>query len=108
MDDLSTHAVVVEFGFRVVGRTRDECIETADRVANEVLASVGGEPWMMVDDNWQRSLTAPDEQVLSVADDQGFYYRGQRKYVFNGPFLGEVKYPHHDGFKTQKQVEGDQ
>lgn len=107
MDDLGTKAVVTEFAFKVVGRTRDECIEIADRAAHEFLSVVGGEPWIMLDDDWQRRSIGHGERPITLADDQGFYYTGVRKYMFNGPFLGAAKYPTHDGWKTQKQIGGD-
>lgn len=103
MDQLGTNAVVVEFAFKVTGRTRDEAIETADRIGNEAMTLIGGEPWTMVDDDWQRKSTAGGA-AFSLADDQGFFYYGIRKYVFQGPFLPGIRYPRGDGFRTQKQV----
>ena len=106
MDDgFGTTSVVCEFKFKVMGRTRDECIALADKFARETLDIVAGEPWLMLDDDWQRRSVQAGQPPLTLADDQGFYYEGVRKYVFTGPFLPGVRYPSHEGFRPQKQIE---
>lgn len=97
-------AVVTQIAFIVEGRTRQECIEVADSLANDFLAAVGGEPWIMIDDDWHRRHIHEAGQPLTIADDQGFFYTGNRRYRFNGPFTGGVDYPVHEGNMTQKQV----
>ena len=55
--DSDDPAVVVEFAFAVHGRTRETSIALADQLGMQALALIGGEPWKMYDDDWQRTVT---------------------------------------------------
>lgn len=91
--------VVTEFAFQVQSRTREEGIAAADRLAAAILLELGGEPWIMVDDDFKK--VAPDTR-LTIVDEQGFMYAGLRRYVFRGPLVGQTNAPSHDGFRTQR------
>lgn len=95
MDD--SPVVVVEVAFVVQGRSRDDCIAKADGLSLRILAEIGGEPWQMVDDDWQR-VRNPQ---LTISDDQGFMYHGKRSYIFAGPFVPSKTYNEHPGHRTQ-------
>ena len=97
MDNDDNPAVIVEIAFAIQGRSRDDCIARADGFANSVLAAAGGEPWMMLDDDWQR-IQSPQ---YTIADDQGFIYQGRRRYQFTGPFVGSKDYGERPGHRTQ-------
>lgn len=91
-------AVVTEIAFAVHSRTRDSGIEVADKTANEIMSFIGGEPWTMLDDDWQR--VHPDQR-FTLVDDQGFMYIGKRRYVFGGPLVPSTEVPIRDGWRTQ-------
>jgi len=99
MDDTDNPVIVTDILFMVQGRTRDECLAKADEVGNRILNMLGGEPWVMLDDDWQR---VPPPNMSTLTDDQGFMYSGRRRYQFKGPFLSSVAFPEHHGFRTQK------
>lgn len=101
---MAANAVVTQFTFGVIGRSRDETIAAADDVANAILAELGGEPWLMVDDDWDRNHVSDSKQPLLLADDQGFFYTGKRRYVFNGPHVGGAEFPMHEGHNIQKRI----
>jgi len=98
--DSDNPAIVTEIGFHVHARTRDGGIAMADEIANAILARIGGEPWVMVDDDWHRAQ--PPKQ-LTLVDDEGFMYCGTRRYVFSGPFIGKIDAPLRDGYRVQGQ-----
>lgn len=93
--------IIPEIGFIIQGASREECIALADDFGNHIMAHLGGEPWIMVDDDWKRMH--PDER-LTLTDDQGFMYHGVRKYIFKGPMVGKQETSLHDGYTVQKQV----
>lgn len=96
MDD--DPVVVVEFSMLLHGRTRDACIAKADEISRGVLDLIGGEPWLMLDDDFTR--VQPPER-LTIVDDQGFVYLGRRKYHFQGPLVPGQKFIEHPGHRTQ-------
>lgn len=91
-------SLISEFAFVVTSRTRDSGVALADDIATHMLDKLGGEPWLMVDDDWKK-LWPQDK--FTVLDDQGAMYSGQRRYVFKGPFVGTHDLQEHDGFRTQ-------
>ncbi len=72
------------------------------------MQSIGGDPWILVDDDWKRMHASVLPQGTTLADDQGFYYTGYRSYAFGGPFLRKLDVQVHEGFKTQKGMESDE
>lgn len=96
--DKESPIVVPEFQVAVHGRLRDKSISFADGLCNSIIDLIGGEPWVMVDDDWTRM--APKEP-LTIVDDQGFMYQGRRRYIFGGPFVGGINTQMHDGYRTQ-------
>jgi len=102
-----TATTVLRFSFSVHGRTRDECISLADELGRDFMDRIGGEPWLMVDDDWRRQHVSRAGGPLTVADDQGFFYQGMRTYVFQGPFVPKLTEPLHDGYNVQKHVRED-
>lgn len=91
--------VIPEFSFMVQARTREEGVDAAERLAAAILLELGGEPWIMVDDDFKK--VAPPER-LTLVDEQGFMYVGLRRYVFRGPLVGQTNVASHDGFRTQR------
>lgn len=96
-----TPIVVPEFGFVVHGRHREPTISWADDLGNQIMQAVGGEPWIMLDDDWKRTM--PSER-FTICDDQVFMYQGIRRYIFRGPLVGSTETPTHDGFRVQRGV----
>lgn len=97
--DTDDPAVVIEIGFVVHARTREGGAAMADQTANAMMTYIGGEPWVMQEDDWHR--VQPPERV-TLADHQGFMYFGKRRYTFHGPLVGtDNMVPEHDGFRTQ-------
>lgn len=72
---------IAEFALQIQGTTRDETLMAADGLSIEVLDSIGGHPWIMVDDD----ITRNNGQGNHLADDQGYLYIAKRRYVFGGP-----------------------
>lgn len=93
--------IVPQITFQVHARHRDPAIEYADRLGREILSLIGGEPWVMVDDDFKRLHPMPP---VTIADDQGFLYMGVRGYSFNGPFLGTLEAGQRDGYRTQNDT----
>lgn len=99
MDQNQSPVVVPEFILAFQSRYRDPGIMYADELAAEVMSLIGGEPWIMVDDDWKR-LQPPER--LTVTDDQGFLYQGLRRYQFAGPLIGGQSFVVGDGHRVQK------
>lgn len=72
---------ISEFSFQGQGTTRDATLMAADALAIDILDKIGGQPWVMVDDDVDR-ISAPG---AALADDQGYLYVAKRRYVFAGP-----------------------
>ena len=73
--------VISEFSIQAQGTVRDETLLATDNLSIEVLDKIGGQPWIMVDDDISRN-NAPGNRL---ADDQGYLYVAKRRYVFAGP-----------------------
>lgn len=99
MDDTDSPIIIPTITFRVNSRRRDSGIEFADNLGRNILDLIGGEPWVMLDDDWKK--VHPDTHV-TVADDQGFMYVGVRSYHFGGPYLGTLEVQKHEGYKPQR------
>lgn len=94
-------AVLGGFIFEALGVTREEVVQAMDDFAFTCLESVGGQPWLCVDDDTQKVVA-----TTAVKDEQGFCYQGRRKYVFQGPVADHLPgVIYHDGFKCQGREE---
>ena len=94
-------AVVSEFTIQVQGRTRDETIQRMENVCLAFLTEVGGNPWLMVDDDIKR-LHVPQ---YALSDDQGFAYTAIRRYSYQGPAMAGPGVRIHENFNVQNGVE---
>jgi hypothetical protein len=90
-------AAVMNFEVNVLARTRDEAFTLMDEMALKVLSEVGGAPWVAHDDDVSREQ-APQ---VTLADENGFLYKGKRTMVYCGPIVHHDGQPEHDGFKVQ-------
>jgi hypothetical protein len=93
-------AAVLQFGFKVVARTRDEALALMDDVALAVLDNVGGSSWVSNDDDVQKQ----HKPGLVFSDEHGYAYFGERTMQFTGPWTdmhGHI--PQHDGFRVQSR-----
>lgn len=90
--------VTSEFYIACHGYPRDEVIEHADKISIEFLDSVGGAPWVLVDDD----ITRNHMPGYPLTDGMhGYAYALRRRYVFQGPVV-HVDGMHHDGNHVQK------
>jgi hypothetical protein len=101
---MSSNAIVFNFEFVCIGRTRDEAIALMDDAQLGIMSQIGGAPWVMVDDD----ITRVHNPALTLCDDQGFVYQGKRSCRFQGPLLDTGTQTYHDGFKPQMQTERQQ
>lgn len=90
-------AAVMSFHFDVLARTRDEAFGLMDDLALRVLNEVGGAPWVAHDDD----VTKEHAPQITVADENGFVYKGKRTMVYHGPIVHHDGQPEHDGFRVQ-------
>lgn len=96
------NALVASFQINVIAQTRDGCIEAMDRMSLEILQMIGGEPWVVTDDDIKKMQASG----MLIADGQGFVYQGLRTNHFKGPFVDNDAQPMHDGFRPQTAMEG--
>lgn len=100
--DALAPVAIVKFDMQAFGKNRDETLAYLDRVAAEIIDTIGGVPWMVVNDDIEKVQVPPGQNTLR--DDQGFAYHCQRTVVFQGPLM-DGSLPVHEGYATQKGAE---
>jgi hypothetical protein len=98
------NAIASRISFTVGATTRDDCIAKMDEIGLAFLDFVGGAPWVAIDDDFKK--VQPSEPI-TLTDDQGFMYLGQRTYIFKGPNLKGLSQPTYPGFEVQKGIDTD-
>jgi hypothetical protein len=94
-------ASALSFGFKVLGRTRDEALEKLDTLVREALTVAGGEPWITITDDVKKIPVDRGQSEANMADPDNWGYLAVAELVFAGPnILGEgVQF--RDGFRPQ-------
>lgn len=93
---------LTKFSFEAMGATLSETSDKLDSLVLEIIAGEGGEPWVVIEDNFSKK-TVSVEALLSGNPDASFYH-GTRTVVFTGPnqtLGGETIF--HDGFRPQSE-----
>jgi hypothetical protein len=94
---------VAEFSLEVRANSRESAIEEIDRLSNDVLALVGGTPWLAVDDDVQK---VPITQEAWQIGDDGFVFVAKKRYIYKGPSKIGPETHFHDMYHPQKTEEG--
>lgn len=71
---------VTEISFSVISPTRDECVAEMDKLAFDVQNMIGGDPWVLVDDDIQRRCLG-----ANPLDADSYAYFGSKKLAYTGP-----------------------
>lgn len=94
-------ASVLKFEFKVLGTSKEECIETLDNIVSSILLKEGGEPWVTVQEAYEKQMI--NQEVALSGDPRGFIWVGVRTVLFTGPSkLDSIEPTFRDGFRPQQ------
>lgn len=97
-------ASVLKFTITVLGETLESAIQELESVSNQIILEQGGEPWVIVSDEFKKQGTS-QEGLLSNAPG-GSFYAGERTVLFTGPTKLADTVPFHDGYRPQQDEPG--
>lgn len=93
-------ASVLKFEYKVMGQTREECIEALEEIVAGTILKEGGEPWVTIQESYHKTLV--EETLAFSGDPRGFVWVGVREVVFTGPTkLDTIDATFRDGFRPQ-------
>lgn len=99
-------ASVLKFEFEVLGHTLDDCRDTLDNIVQKILTDEGGEPWVTLKDDYQKTMV--NQPLALSGDPAGFVYAGSRTVLFTGPTkIGQPSGGFRDGFRPQANTDDD-
>lgn len=90
---------VAEFSLEVRANTREKAIEEIDAISNRVLLDIGGEPWLAVDDDVQKT---PISQNAFQMGEDGFVFVAKKRYLYKGPSRIGPEIHHREGYQPQR------
>jgi len=87
---------ILRFQFTALGETRDQALEELDAAVRASLTHVGGEPWMITQDEVQKIPVKAD-----LNDPASYAYVARQEVLFVGPTVLGDKPSFRDGFRPQ-------